>query len=300
MVIISGSNGFIGKNLLNILPESVGVSLRSSNWKDSFFEANAIINLVGKAHEHSGTATKQDYYYANLELTKEIFKTFIKSNSSLLIHISSIAAVEEFESKNPLTESDGCHPVSWYGKSKRAAELWLLEQEIPKNKKLIIIRPPMVHGPGDKGNLGMLYNFISKGLPYPFASFDNSRSFISMNNFVYYIQEILANFKQLESGIYHVSDNEPVSTLEIIDIIKEITNKRVLRINLPNFLIRFFANIGDYIPIPINNKRLKKLTSSLYVSNSKINSLLKIERLPETGKEGLKRTIEWFHGKTNL
>lgn len=300
MIIINGSSGFIGKNLLNILPDSVGVSLRNSDWRESIVGACAIINLVGKAHDHSGTATKQDYYYANLELTKEIFKSFIESNASLLIHISSIAAVEEFESINPLTEYNDCHPVSWYGESKRAAEKWLLNQEIPDGKKLIIIRPPMVHGPGDKGNLGMLYNFISKGLPYPFSSFDNSRSFISINNFVYYIQEILNNFSKMDNGIYHVSDNESVSTKDIIEIIKSVTNKRVLKLNLPSIFIRLLANIGDHTPIPINNKRLKKLTSTLQVSNSKINSILEIERLPETGKEGIKRTIEWFHKKSNF
>src|SRR5690606_31068006 len=214
MVIISGSNGFIGRNLVKSVPNSVGISLRNDDWRNSFRGASAIINLVGKAHDHLGTATKEDYYFANFELTKEVFQSFIDSDAELLIHISSIAAVEEFESITPLTEDSNCSPISWYGESKRAAELWLLEQKLPENKKLIIIRPPMVHGPGDKGNLGLLYKFISKGIPYPFASFNNVRSFISINNFIYYVKNILVKSSSLKSGIYHVSDNEPVSTQE--------------------------------------------------------------------------------------
>lgn len=294
MIVISGGNGFIGRNLVKSIPNSISVSLREKNWKNHFSTATAIINLVGKAHDHSGTATKEDFYYANLELTKDVFNAFVESNANILIHISSIAAVEEFESLKPLTEENNCHPVSFYGESKRAGEKWLLEQDLPENKKLIILRPPMVHGAGDKGNLGILYKFISKGLPNPFANFDNSRSFISINNFTFYIDQILNNFPDLNNGIYHVADNESVSTKEIIDIIEKVTNKKSLKISLPNSVVKLLANLGDIIPIPINNKRLKKLTSTLLVSNSKINTSLNIQSLPESGRDGIYRTVFWF------
>src|SRR5690606_16164829 len=117
--------------------------------------------------------------------------TFLESDADLLIHISSLAAIEEFESATPLTESDECHPQSWYGQSKHTAEEWLFAQQLPENKKLIIVRPPMVHGPRDKGNLDLLYKLISKGIPYPLASFDNKRSFISIDNFSFFIEQII-------------------------------------------------------------------------------------------------------------
>ncbi|MCT1532634.1 NAD-dependent epimerase/dehydratase family protein [Sphingobacterium daejeonense] len=294
MIVISGGNGFIGRNLVKSIPNSISVSLREKYWKNHFSTATAIINLVGKAHDHSGTATKEDFYYANLELTKDVFNAFVESNANILIHISSIAAVEEFESLKPLTEENNCHPVTFYGESKRAGEKWLLDQDLPENKKLIILRPPMVHGPGDKGNLGILYKFISKGLPNPFANLDNSRSFISINNFTFYIDQILNNFPDLNNGIYHVADNESVSTKEIIDIIEKVTNKKSLKISLPNSVVKLLANLGDIIPIPINNKRLKKLTSTLLVSNSKINTSLNIQSLPESGRDGIYRTVFWF------
>src|SRR5690606_37898463 len=103
-------------------------------------------------------------------------------------------------------EDSSCNPISWYGHSKRTAEKWLLEQHLPPGKKLVILRPPMVHGPGDKGNLGLLYKLISKGIPYPLASFDNRRSFISIDNFSFFIEQIITHHEKMDSGIYHIAD----------------------------------------------------------------------------------------------
>ena len=292
--IILGSSGFIGQNLMKRNPNSEGVSLRDGNWKNQISDAEVIINLVGKAHDHKGTATEQDFRYANVDLAKEIFNEFLKSNAKLLIHISSIAAQEEFESSKPLKEENQCHPFSSYGKTKREAEEWLLQQNLPEKKKLIILRPPMVHGEGDKGNLGLLYKLISKGIPYPLASFDNKRSFISIDNFSYFINQIIENKELLENGIYHISDDEAVSTKEIIEIIKKVENNNTLNLSLPKVLVKFLAKIGDIIPLPLNTKRLKKMTGNLEVSNQKIKNALGITQLPISAKKGIEITIKSF------
>ena len=292
--VILGSSGFIGKNLLQKIPNAEGFSLRDENWRSQISNAEVIVNLVGKAHDHKGTATEQDFRYANVELAKEIFNEFLKSNANLIIHISSIAALEEFESQNPLREEDECHPFSSYGKTKREAEEWLLQQNLPEKKKLIILRPPMVHGEGDKGNLGLLYKLISKGIPYPLASFDNKRSFISIDNFSYFINQIIENKELLENGIYHISDDEAVSTKEIIEIIKKVENNNTLNLSLPKVLVKFLVKIGDIIPLPLNTKRLKKMTGNLEVSNQKIKNALGITQLPISAKKGIEITIKSF------
>jgi len=299
ITLILGSSGFIGKNLIHSLQNSVGISLRNHDWEKNLAVDNVdtIVNLVGKAHDHARESNERDYYHANVELTKHIFTEFTKSSAKLMIHVSSIASVEEFEAAHPLSEDDECHPVSWYGQSKRQAEEWLLMQEIPLDKKLIILRPPMVHGPGDKGNLGLLYKFISKGIPYPLAAFDNIRSFICIDNFVFFIQKIIENKEKLDTGIYHISDNEPVGTKEIIAIIKDVTGKESPDLTLPKFFVRIIAKLGEFIPIPLNSSRLKKMTSNLLVSNSKIKQLLDIENLPLTASLGIKKTIESFDEK---
>lgn len=299
-IAVIGASGFIGKNLMKYFhgkgTRIKPLSIRNQDWKNELLQPlNAVINLVGKAHDHRDVATKENYYYANVELTKEVFHAFIKSSASLLIHISSLASLEEFESSSPLKESDECRPVSWYGKSKRQAEDWLLSQKLPTNKKLIIIRPPMVHGPEDKGNLGLLYKLISKGIPYPLGAFNNRRSFISIDNFSFFIQKIVQHQDKLDSGIYHVADDEPISTREIIQVIKKVTGKNVPDIALPQFLVKGLAKVGDLVPIPLNSKRLKKMTSNLLVSNAKIKKSLGINKLPTTAKEGLEKTIRSFH-----
>lgn len=295
---IFGGNGFVGKNLMKQLPKAKIISLRKPKWEvDILQDSEVFINLVGKAHDHKGEATEKDYYFANLELVKDIFKVFINSNAALLVHISSIAVIEEFESNYPLIETDYCNPSSWYGKSKRAGEEWLLEQKLPPNKKLIILRPPMIHGKGDKGNLGLLYKLINKGIPYPLASFNNQRSFISIDNFIFFVKEIIKNYENLESGVYHIADDEPISTIKIIEIIKHLNGKRVVDLNVPKFLVKGMAKLGDVIPIPINTKKLRKLTGNLVVSNQKIKSALGIEKLPYTAEEGLIKTIKSFQTK---
>ncbi len=296
-ILIFGSTGFIGMNLVASLQSSDEVneiSLRDINWKNIINNQNVFINLIGKAHDHKGTATVSDFYYTNFDLAKEIFNEFVTSDAKLLIHISSLAAIEEFESNTPLLEDHKANPQSFYGKSKRAAEEWLLGQNLPSSKKIIILRPPMVHGPGDKGNLGLLYKLISKGIPYPLASFDNQRSFISIDNFSFFVKEIIEKQNLLQSGIYHITDDEPISTNQIIEIIKKVENRKVMNLSIPKSIVQGLAKVGDVIPIPLNTKRLKKMTSNLMLSNQKIKTALNIKQLPLSAEEGIIKTIKSF------
>lgn len=299
-ITIIGASGFIGKNLTQKLSKDFDVkniSLRNENWRNQLNGAEVLINLVGKAHDHKGTAIESDFFHANLELTKQIFEAFKKTDSKVLIHISSLAALEEIESSKALTETDTPNPQSSYGKSKREAEKWLLEQDLPIDKKLIILRPPMVHGPGDKGNLGLLYKLISKGIPYPLAAFDNKRSFISIDNFSYFIEEIIKKYDKMGTGIYHIADDEAISTSSIIDIIKKIENKSVPNLSLPKPLVKLLAKVGDMIPFPLTTIRLKKMTSDLILSNKKIKTAVGIGKLPLTAEEGIITTIKSFKNK---
>jgi len=287
---VFGGTGFIGKHFLKSFPNTLAVSLRDTIEfkKDS---ADIFVNFIGKAHDHSGKATEEEYYHANFELVKVIYNEFISSDAKLFIHLSSIAAVEEFGSSDPLIENSKSNPVSFYGKSKRKAEEWLMQQSLPSDKKIIIIRPPMVHGMGDKGNLGLLYTFVSKGVPMPLNIFENKRTFIYIENFMFFMNKILNEFDKLSSGIYHISDDESISTKEIIKMMSDLCGKKLLNLWCPLFIIRIIGCLGDIIPIPIDSKKLKKLTSNLIISNNNIKKVLNINKLPFTAREGLVKTL---------
>ncbi|PKF74313.1 NAD-dependent epimerase/dehydratase family protein [Chryseobacterium sp. PMSZPI] len=300
-IAIFGSTGFVGthlkQNLINKY-EIISYSLRDDRDNLQYIKDCAImINLVGKAHDHKGIATEADYHYANVDLAKTIFEKFVSSKANLLIHVSSLAALEELESSDFLTEADIPNPISSYGKSKRAAEEWLLAQKISPDKKIIIIRPPMIHGSGDKGNLSLLVKLISKGLPYPLASFDNKRSFICIDNFCFFIEKTIENYHNLNTGIYHISDDQALSTKSVISIIQKEYGKRTFSLSVPRFLMIGIARIGDFLPILINSTKLKKMTSDLLVSNLKIKKELDIHTLPYTAEDGLRKTIRSFIDK---
>lgn len=299
-LLIYGTSGFIGQSLFSHLKSNFLItssSLRDLNNLGEVKIHDVIINLVGKAHDHKGEVSERDFDYANYELVKELYKVFEQSDTKVLIHISSIAAIEETGSINALTEELGCNPQSWYGLSKRKAEEYLLNQDIPEGKKVIILRPTMVHGPGDKGNLTLLYKLISKRLPYPLAKFDNRRSFLSIDNFNFFIEEVINNIEHVDSGIYHICDDTPIATSSIVSIIGKVTDKKVLNFGLPKGIVKGIAKVGDIIPIPLNSKRLSKMTSDLVVCNEKIKKALGIDNLPVSAEEGLEKTIRSFNVK---
>lgn len=295
VLILGGNNGFIGSHLSTKLKDPLQcefVSMRNLSWVKDNILADCMINLVGKAHDFTGKATENDFFYANFELAKTAFDLFISSQAKVFIHISSLAAIEEVESAKSLAENAAYNSVSPYGRSKQAAEEWLMSQQLPTDKKLIILRPPMVHGAGDKGNLKQLFSIVSKGIPYPLVRFKNKRSFLSIDNFCFYIEQILLQNEKLNSGVYHLSDDETLSSNEIVKIMKQETGLKIPCFPLPKRIISFLSKLGDHTrAFPLNTWRLKKLTSNLVVSNKKIKVALQIERLPKTAKEGLRDTI---------
>ncbi|WP_313366854.1 NAD-dependent epimerase/dehydratase family protein [Sphingobacterium mizutaii] len=295
-----GGSGFVGSHLSSFFKnEEVSlneVSIRNSDWKNDIRRDSLIwINLIGKAHDHKGTSNWETYVHSNVNVTKEIFNEFLDSKAVLFIHLSSISAIEEIESIIPLMEEGICSPNSYYGRSKRLIEEWLIQQRLNDGKKVVILRPPMIHGPGDKGNLSRLYRVISKGVPYPFSSFDNNRTFLSIWNFVFIINEIVKSFDKLESGIYHLGDDESVSTKDLIEIINQENNRKGINIRIPRKIILAVARLGDKLNLPINSIKVKKMTSSLLVSNDKIKSALNLDKLPLSAKEGIRRTVKSFN-----
>ena len=293
-IIITGATGFVGKNLSKFLKEKghhiSPLSLRKAWELDQ--NAEAIIHLAGKAHDTKNTSAEKEYFEINTELTKKLFEEFLKTPAKDFIYFSSVKAtadtVEGF-----LDENHKSNPQTPYGKSKLLAEEYLLSQKLPENKRLFIIRPCMIHGPGNKGNLNLLYKFVQKGIPYPLAAFENKRSFLSIDNLNFLILEMLSN-KKVASGIYNFADDEVLSTNELVKLIANTSGKKEKLWKISSKLISATAKMGDVMKLPLNSERLKKLTENYWVSNQKIKNALGIDQLPVSASEGLEKTIKSF------
>lgn len=289
-VFITGASGFVGTNIMS--------KLKEFNFKQFDRNEKLIINeeivlhLAGKAHDLKRTSNTNEYYKVNTELTKIIFDAFLNSDAKVFITISSVKAISD-KIDDVLLEDHLPNPITHYGKSKLLAEQYILSKKLPFGKRVFILRPCMIHGPGNKGNLNLLFKIISKGLPWPLGAFENKRSFCSIDNLCFIINEIIEN-DQIPSGIFNIADDEPLSTNELIILISKQHGKHPNILNVPKYLIRTIAKLGDLFKLQLNTERLNKLTESYIVSNKKIKDAIN-KPLPISSKEGLIKTFISFN-----
>lgn len=291
---ITGASGFVGTNLIRYLTNlKINVKpLSRSILHDTLFfsKGDVVVHLAGKAHDLKETSNPDEYYKVNFELTKKIYDTFLKSEAEMFIFISSVKAAADVVD-GVLTEEMKASPQTHYGKSKLMAEEYIQKQILPEGKLYYILRPCMIHGPGNKGNLNLLYKFIQKGVPYPLGAFENKRSFLSVENLCFVIANLIK--KKISSGIYQVADDDALSTNEIVSILAEAEGKKARVWKVSPVLLRLLAGIGDRIHLPLTTERLNKLTEDYIVSNDKIKKAIQIS-LPLATKEGLRITAASF------
>lgn len=293
-IAITGATGFVGTNLQNYLRDSYEIepfSVRYIPNQQFEIKTDVLIHLAGKAHDLKKVSKPEDYYDSNFELTRQLFDAFLTSNANVFIFMSTVKAVAD-KVEGVLTEGNIPYPQTHYGIAKHKAEQYILSQQWPDKKRVYIIRPCMIHGPENKGNLNLLYTLVAKGLPWPLGAFKNQRSFLSIENLCFIIRELFENEK-IPSGIYHIADDRSVSTNELIKLLGTSLDKKVVIWNINASFIKLLAKIGDYLHLPLDSERLQKLTENYVVSNKKIvNALDKV--LPVSSKDGLINTFKSF------
>ena len=322
-ILITGIHGFVGSNLVVALknhyilygldivtPEKEGV-VKTFAWKDiettSFPmqilpQFDAIIHLAGKAHDTKNQSAAQVYFDINTGLTQKIFDFFLESSAKKFIFFSSVKAAADSVVGDMLTEDVIPTPVGPYGESKIAAEEYILSKlrsghgelkvAMQRDKRVYILRPCMIHGPGNKGNLNLLYNVVKKGIPWPLGDFENKRSFTSIDNLCYVVEGLLT--KDVASGIYHMGDDEALSTNELIALMCEAMGKEPHIWKMNRKMMEGCAGLGTLLHLPLNTERLRKLTEDYVVSNEKIKSALGIDRMPVRAADGIMKTIRSF------
>lgn len=321
-ILITGIHGFVGSNLVVALkrrhilygldivaPDKEGV-VKTFAWEDiestSFPmqrlpQFDAIIHLAGKAHDTKNQSVAQAYFDINTGLTRKIFDFFLESTARKFIFFSSVKAAADSVVGNVLREDVIPTPIGPYGESKIAAENYILDKLKNKNEKLklhddrkqvYILRPCMIHGPGNKGNLNLLYNVVKKGIPWPLGDFENKRSFTSIDNLCYVVEGLLT--KNVASGIYHMGDDEALSTNELIALMCEAMGKVPHIWKMNRKMMEGCAGLGTLLHLPLNTERLRKLTENYVVSNEKIKAALGIEQMPVRAANGIMKTIKSF------
>ena len=279
-----------------------------------------------------GRGQMDEYMKINCGLTQKIFDYFCAHPSIKKFVFFSTAKAAADKVEGVLTENVVPAPVGPYGESKIAAENYIiskfqdsgfkvqdtsrigelensisedsedsklatdsnlstLNSELPA-KQVYIFRPCMIHGPGNKGNLNLLYNVVKKGIPWPLGAFENRRTFTSIENICFAVNGVLT--KDVPSGIYNMGDDEALSTNELIEEICKSLGKKAHIWRLPKGLMTGMAKVGGWLHLPLNPERLRKLTESYISSNAKIKKALGVERMPVDAREGLKVTLESF------
>jgi nucleoside-diphosphate-sugar epimerase len=290
-IFITGSGGFVGQNIIKYFNSKYEFYRFSKN-DEININQDVVLHFAGKAHDLKNTSNAEEYYIVNTELTKQVVDNFLESVAKVLITLSSVKAVAD-KLDCDLTEEYIPNPITYYGKSKLLAEQYIYGKEIPEGKRIYILRPCMIHGPGNKGNLNLLFKIVSKGLPWPLGEFKNKRSFCSIDNLCFIINELIDN-DNVPSGVYNIADDEPVSTNELINLISVALGKKPHIWNVPQSLIKSLSKIGDILSLPLNSDRLYKLTETYIVSNNKIINAIN-KPLPISAKDGLIKTFNSFN-----
>jgi len=308
-ILITGIHGFVGSNIVTKISKShkiYGIDIvspvkqdiqKTFSWNDlelnNLPDIDVIIHLAGKAHDTKNRSDAGVYFEINTGLTKKIYDYFLQSKASKFIFFSSVKAAADRVIGEVLTEVVTPSPIGPYGESKIAAEAYILANKTnEKNKIDYILRPCMIHGPGNKGNLNLLYQVVKKGFPWPLGAFENRRSFTSIDNLCFVIDQLILN--EVPSGIYNVGDDEALSTNELIELMCQSMGKRSHIWKINRRFMEGCAKVGTWMHFPLNCERLRKLTENYVVSNEKLKKALQIEKMPITARMGFEKTFDSF------
>lgn len=307
-ILVTGIHGFVGSNLVYALagkhriygldivaPQKEGV-IKTFSWQDldngQLPEVDAIIHLAGKAHDTKNKSAADVYFKINTGLTQKVYDYYLKSSATKFIFFSTAKAAADRVVGEWLTEDVVPAPVGPYGESKIKAEEYILSHQPSDGKYVYILRPCMIHGPGNKGNLNLLYSVVRKGIPWPLGAFKNRRTFTSIDNLTYVIDCLLS--QSIDSGIYNMADDETVSTNELIKLICESLGKKPHIWYIDKGFITWCAKVGGILHLPLNPDRLQKLTENYAASNDKLKKAIGIECMPVDARDGLTKTFDSF------
>ena len=317
-ILVTGANGFVGQRLVQALDQA-GCSVRcavrdnklvnssdarqsivvgdineNTEWATSLAGVDTVVHLAARVHVMNDDSVDplREFRSVNVEGTVKLAGKAADAGVRRLIYLSSIKVNGEqtgYEDRAVFMENDLAEPCDPYAISKHEAEVQLREIERDSNLEVVIIRPPLVYGPGVKANFYKLLSWVNKGIPLPLLSIKNNRSMVSVFNLVDLIKTCI-DHPQAAGETFLVSDGDDLSTAELIQHIAKAMDKPARLFSLPEWVLNSVGKVTG------KSEELRRLCGSLQVDISKAERVL--GWAPSVSvDEGIRRTVEWFMGR---
>ncbi|WP_434557967.1 NAD-dependent epimerase/dehydratase family protein [Pseudomonas sp. Z5-35] len=287
-VLITGANGFIGRQLAQVLQsehEKVVCCSRkaddapnfvicpslsgTADWASLLQQIDVVIHLAGKAHNlyESKKVAARGFRQANVDGTLRLAQQALAANVKRFIFISSVGVNGLSSAGEAFSESSPAAPHADYAKSKYEAEQGLEKLTSGTSMELVVIRPPLVYAAHAPGNFKRLLKLVSSGCPLPFASISNRRSMIALENLADFIK-LCVTHPQAANNLFLISDGSDLSIGEIVSLLATGMNKKARLFAMPAVCLLFGALLIG------RKSTYTQLCGSLLVDSSKSRSFL--------------------------
>ncbi|WP_141054016.1 NAD-dependent epimerase/dehydratase family protein [Aliarcobacter cryaerophilus] len=278
-LLITGSSGFVGRYFIKKYKDNYEIKIFSFLKDDintlDCSDIDVVFHLSALVHQMGG-ASKEEYERVNVTQSLQLAKKAKESGVKQFVFMSTVKVYgEETDSVN--TEKSICNPEDEYGKSKQKAEFELQRLE-DKDFKVSIIRTPIIYGYGVKANIKSLINLVNKVPLLPFGKIENKRSMVYIGNLCHLVYEIITQEKQ---GIFLASDDEPLSTSRLIELVAKNLDKKIYLVKIP-----FFESLLELVKPSFH----KRLYGSLEIDNSITKEKLNLKN-PYSVEDGIKLMI---------
>jgi UDP-glucose 4-epimerase len=262
----------------------------STDWSKAFTGVSAVVHLAGRAHvtDETGSESESEHERVNTEGTRRLASEAVRAGVRRLVFLSTVKVHGERTDSRPFREDDLPCPSGPYAVSKWKAEEALAEISRDKGLAVVIIRPPLVYGPGVGANFLRLLRLVDRGIPLPLGGIANRRSLIGVGNLVAMIITCL-HHPNATGQTFLVSDGHDMSTPQLINKIASSLQRRCLLLPAPEFCLKFLGSVfgrGDTIG---------RLVDSLQVEIRKAQAMLGWTP-PFSVDEELNRTARWYKG----
>lgn len=267
---------------------SIGDIGPETNWAEALTGIEAVVHLAARVHvmKESARNPLAEFRLVNVAGTERLARMAVSAGVRRVVYVSSIKVNGEHTHRSPFTEADAPAPQDAYGLSKWEAERALLKIAEETGLEVVIVRPPLVYGPGVGGNFLRMMDWVNRGLPLPLATIRNSRSLIYLGNLADALITCVAH-PHAAGKIFLISDGEDVSTPELIRRLAQAMGRRPHLVPFPPALLRLAGLVTGKLG------EAERLLGSLRVDSSRIRR--ELQWTPTFSMaQGLQETISWY------